>query len=137
MKKQVFALLMAALLLLTACSAPAPAQTAAAEPTQAPVEPAAPTEVPAPEPTATEEPQPESAEFQLEREAGCNQLSIYWTRSSIDFDTSDMWIWFKGKDGRSYPMHQRARERGGGGLHCAHRLLRRGRHQLGHGHQGL
>ena len=50
MKKQVFALLMAALLLLTACSAPAPAQTAAAEPTQAPVEPAAPTEVPAPEP---------------------------------------------------------------------------------------
>ena len=105
MKKQVFALLMAALLLLTACSAPAPAQTAAAEPTQAPVEPAAPTEVPAPEPTATEEPQPESAEFQLEREAGCNQLSIYWTRSSIDFDTSDMWIWFKGKDGRSYPMH--------------------------------
>ena len=104
MKKQVFALLMAALLLLTACSAPAPAQTAAAEPTQAPVEPAAPTEVPAPEPTATEEPQPESAEFQLEREAGCNQLSIYWTRSSIDFDTSDMWIWFKGKDGRSYPM---------------------------------
>ncbi len=105
MKKQVFALLMAALLLLTACGAPAPAQTAAAEPTQAPVEPAAPTEAPAPEPAATEEPQPESAEFQLEREAGCNQLSIYWTRSSIDFDTSDMWIWFKGKDGRSYPMH--------------------------------
>ncbi len=105
MKKQLFALLLAALLLLTACGGPA--QTATAEPTQAPVEKPAETAAPAPTaaPTAapTEEPAPE--EYQLEREPGCNQLSIYWTKDKIDIDTSDMWIWFKGKDGRSYPMH--------------------------------
>ena len=58
----------------------------------------APTEEPAPEPAP-------AAEYELEREPGCNQLSIYWTKDAIDFDASDMWIWFKGKDGRSYPMH--------------------------------
>ncbi len=100
MKKQVFALLLAALLLLTACG---PAQTATAAPTQAPAE--KPVETAAPVPTAapTEAPAPE--EYQLPREAGCNQLSIYWTKDKIDIDTSDMWIWFKGKDGKSYPMH--------------------------------
>ncbi len=102
MRKHIFALLLAVLLLLTACTGPA--KTAAA-PTEAP---AAATEAPAPEPTAapTEEPAPEPAgAYTLEREAGCNQLSLYWTRGAIDFDTSDMWIWFKGKEGKSYPMH--------------------------------
>ena len=101
MRKRVFALFLAALLLLTACAAPAKTATA---PTEAP----AATEAPAPEPTAapTEAPAAEpEAEYQLEREPGCNQLSLYWTKSSIDFDTSDMWIWFKGRDGKSYPMH--------------------------------
>ena len=101
MRKHVFALFLAALLLLTACAAPAKTATA---PTEAP----AATEAPAPEPTAapTEAPAAEpEAEYQLEREPGCNQLSLYWTKSSIDFDTSDMWIWFKGRDGKSYPMH--------------------------------
>ena len=100
MKKQIFALLLAALLLLTACRGPA--KTATAEPAQTPeekpVETAAPTAVP---PT----PEPEPDEYQLEREPGCNQLSIYWTKETIDFDTSDMWIWFAGKEGRGYPMH--------------------------------
>ena len=102
MRKQILAIMLAALLLLTACAAPA--QQAAA-PTAAPA-PAA-TAAPAEEPSAApaEEPQAEPEEYQLEREAGCNQLSIYWTKASIDIATSDMWIWFKGKDGRGYAMH--------------------------------
>ena len=111
MKKHIFALLLAALLVFTAC---APAKTATAAPTEAPAATEAPapepTEAPTAEPTAapTEEPAPEpapAAEYELEREPGCNQLSIYWTKETIDFDTSDMWIWFAGKEGRGYPMH--------------------------------
>ena len=103
MKKHIFALLLAALLLVTAC---APAQqTAAPAPTAAVEATAAPTAKPTAAPTEVPTPEPAPAEYQLEREAGCNQLSIYWTKDKIDIDTSDMWIWFKGKDGRSYPMH--------------------------------
>ncbi len=98
MKKQIFALLLAALLLLTACAAPA--QSAKADPTQAPA-----TQAPTAEPTAAPTEEPAPAEYELEREPGCVQLSLYWTKTNIDFDTSDMWIWFKGKDGKSYPMH--------------------------------
>ena len=85
MKRHIVALLLAVLLTLTAFGAPvqdAAATTEGPAPTQAPAE-----------------------EYQLEREAGCRQLSIYWTKDTIDFDTSDMWIWFKGRDGRGYPMH--------------------------------
>ena len=98
MRKHIFALLLAALMLLTACAAPA--QSAKADPTEAPA-----TEAPAPEPTAAPTAEPAPAEYELEREPGCVQLSLYWTKKDIDFDTSDMWIWFKGKDGKSYPMH--------------------------------
>ena len=107
MKKQIVALLLAALLLLTACGGAAKTPEAASA--EGSAEAAAPTETPKKEPTAapTEAPTPEPApaEYTLEREAGCNQLSIYWTKDKIDLDTSDMWIWFKGKDGKSYPMH--------------------------------
>ena len=96
MKKQLFAVLLAALLLLTACGGSA--QTAAV-PTEGPAV------MEAPVPTEAPTPEPEPAEYQLERESGCNQLSIYWTKASIDFDSSDMWIWFKDREGRSYPMH--------------------------------
>ena len=98
MRKHISALLLAVLLLLTACAAPT--QFAKADPTAAPAT-VAPTAEPTPIPTE----EPVSAEYELEREPGCNQLSLYWTKKSIDFDTSDMWIWFKGKDGKSYPMH--------------------------------
>ena len=96
MKKQMFAVLLAALLLLTACAAPA--QTATA-PTEAP----AATEAPAPAEAPT--PEPEPAEYQLEREAGCNQLSIYWTKDKFNIDTSDMWIWFKDSLTQRVPRH--------------------------------
>ena len=87
MRKHIFALLLAALMLLTACAAPA--QSAKADPTEAPA-----TEAPAPEPTAAPTAEPAPAEYELEREPGCVQLSLYWTKKDIDFDTSDMWIWF-------------------------------------------
>lgn len=38
------------------------------------------------------------------RKAEGNLLSIYWTASSIDFEKSDVWIWYDGKDGRGYPF---------------------------------
>ncbi len=52
------------------------------------------------EPTAT---QP-SNEYTLEREDGCNQLTIYWAGEE-DLATCDIWIWFPGKDGKGYEMH--------------------------------
>mgnify|MGYP002624733637 CR=1 FL=1 len=68
-------------------------------------------ETPAPTeaaPVETEAPQaeePNSDEYQLPREDGCNQLTLYWKADSIDFETSDMWIWFPGKDGKGYQMY--------------------------------
>ncbi len=98
MRKHIFALLLAALMLLTACAAPAQQAAApTAEPTAPPTDTPAPTEAPTPEPAP--------AEYELAREPGCNQLSIYWTKDKIDFDSSDMWIWFLGKEGRGYLMH--------------------------------
>ena len=102
MRKQIFAIMLAVLLLLTACAAPAQ-QTAAPTGTPGSAATAAPAEEPSAAPA--EEPQAEPEEYQLEREAGCNQLSIYWTKGTMDIGTSDMWIWFKGKEGRGYAMH--------------------------------
>ena len=69
MKKQIFALLLATLLLLTACASPA--QTATAAPTQAPAEKPVETAAPAPTAAPTEAPAPE--EYQLSGAV----LSIY------------------------------------------------------------
>ena len=44
-------------------------------------------------------------EYFLPREDGTRQLTLYWKADVIDFETSDMWIWFAGKDGRGYPMY--------------------------------
>ncbi len=44
-------------------------------------------------------------EYTLEREDGCNQLTIYWA-GSADLAKCDIWIWFPGKDGRGYEMHE-------------------------------
>ena len=54
-----------------------------------------------------EEPEQEAApdEYFLEKEDGCNQLTLYWKADSINFETSDMWIWFPGADGRGYQMY--------------------------------
>ena len=39
-------------------------------------------------------------EYFLPKEDGKNQLTVYWKADSINFDTSDMWMWFPGGDGR-------------------------------------
>ena len=78
-------------------------QPAANEPEQTAEEPTeAPSVEPEPEPVAV---QPDPDEWMLEREDGMNQLTVYWKADSINFDTSDMWMWFPGKDGKGYEMH--------------------------------
>ena len=63
------------------------------------------TEAPAVEPSepAAQETLPD--EYFLPKEDGMNQLTIYWKDDSINFETSDMWMWFPGKDGRGYQMY--------------------------------
>ena len=60
---------------------------------------------PAKEPEQSADAQEPVEEFMLEPEEGCNQLTIYWRKDQIDFDTGDMWIWFEGKDGRGYQLY--------------------------------
>ena len=109
MIKRVFAVLLCVLMLgALACTQPAPRGAEAPVPTEtetepAPEEPAAlqATEEPAaPAPIAEAE-----EEYTLEPEPGCNQLTIYWTAESINFDTSDVWLWFPGADGRGYRFY--------------------------------
>ena len=106
MKKRLFAFVLAALMILAACTnAAVPKDTATAP---EPVEAETATQVPEQKPVQAEEkPQeePSSDEYTLEREAGCNQLTIYWTAPSINFDTSDVWIWYGEKAGKGYLFH--------------------------------
>ena len=39
----------------------------------------------------------------MEREEGCNLLTFYW-KGTADLETSDVWIWWEGKDGSGYPL---------------------------------
>ena len=39
----------------------------------------------------------------VEREDGCNLLTFYW-KGTADLETSDVWIWWDGKDGSGYPL---------------------------------
>ena len=39
----------------------------------------------------------------VEREEGCNLLTFYW-KGTADLATSDIWIWWEGKDGSGYPL---------------------------------
>lgn len=69
----------------------------------------------APEPTAapeqTAEPEEENVssveteEYTLEREPGCNQLTLYWKHPSGSYENCDVWVWFPGKDGRGILFH--------------------------------
>ncbi len=44
-------------------------------------------------------------DYTLEREAGTNQLTFYWSSSSADYTKCDMWIWYPNADGRGYVFH--------------------------------
>ena len=39
----------------------------------------------------------------IERQEGCNLLTFYW-KGTADLETSDVWIWWDGKDGSGYPL---------------------------------
>ena len=108
MQKRWIACFLALLMILGlfACRQPAanePNETVE-QPTTAPV--SEPTEPPAAEPEPEPaQPDPILEEYFLPKEEGMNQLTVYWKTDSINYATSDMWMWFPGKDGRGYEMH--------------------------------
>ncbi len=94
--------------LLAACGeAPAPAekpeeQSAPAQDTQPEKEGPPKEEAPKEEPPA---PAPTEDEYTLEKEPGCNQLTLYWNHPSADYSKCDVWIWFPGRDGSGNLFH--------------------------------
>ncbi len=108
MQKRWIACFLALLMILGlfACRQPAanePNETVE-QPTAAPV--SEPTEPPAAEPEPEPvQPDPILEEYFLPKEEGMNQLTVYWKADSINYATSDMWMWFPGADGRGYEMY--------------------------------
>ncbi|MBQ6236405.1 MAG: type I pullulanase, partial [Clostridia bacterium] len=108
MQKRWIACFLALLMILGlfACRQPAanePNETVE-QPTTAPV--SEPTEPPAAEPEPEPaQPDPILEEYFLPKEEGMNQLTVYWKTDSINYATSDMWMWFPGADGRGYEMY--------------------------------
>lgn len=50
---------------------------------------------------------PSDQEYTLPLEDGKKQLTIYWTYpGGVDFATSDIWMWWTGKEGSGYTMHE-------------------------------
>ncbi len=51
---------------------------------------------------------PDPNEYTIEREEGCYQLTLYWNKGTFpcDYSTCDIWIWYEGGVGKSYPMHE-------------------------------
>ncbi len=67
----------------------------------------APTETPTEESTdPPSEWQPPEDEYILEREDSCRQITFYWTHPNLDIATSDIWVWWDGKEGSGYLMHE-------------------------------
>ena len=67
--------------------------------------PAAESPAPAETPAETEAPEPAPELYTLEREPGCNQLTIYWYRDGTDYSKCDVWVWFPGRDGHGELFH--------------------------------
>ena len=99
--KRSLALLLALLMslsLLAGCGN-APAETGKTDTAQTQ------TGAPAAEPTPEPPPAVPEDEWTLEREAGCRQLTLYWTHPSADYDKCDVWLWFPGRDGSGNLFH--------------------------------
>lgn len=45
------------------------------------------------------DPSIEDENYTLDLEDGQNQVIFYWTKSNLNIQTSDIWIWWDGKDG--------------------------------------
>ncbi len=50
--------------------------------------------------------QPPSGEYTLDREEGHKQITFYWTHPNLDIATSDIWVWWDGKEGSGYLLHE-------------------------------
>ncbi len=44
-------------------------------------------------------------EYTIDKEPGKNQLTIYW-KGNADVATTDIWMWWDGKEGSGYPVHE-------------------------------
>ena len=90
MKKNLFRILtfmLALAMVLGGCSGSDPTPTTA--PTTAPTEPPAP------------------PEYTLEKEPGHNQVTFYWDNANkTDLSKADIWIWWDGKEGSGYLLHE-------------------------------
>ena len=60
----------------------------------------------APTTTAPTEP-PAPPEYTLEKEPGHNQVTFYWDNANkADLSKADVWIWWDGKEGSGYLLHE-------------------------------
>ncbi|MBQ5952392.1 MAG: type I pullulanase [Lachnospiraceae bacterium] len=97
------AILMLLATVLSSCGKPETPTTAPV--TEAPTESS--TEKPTEPPTQPTENAP-AEEFELPKEAGKNQLSLYWHSDTADYSKCDVWMWWDGADGRGYEFHPSA-----------------------------
>ena len=58
------------------------------------------------QPASTAEQAVEYEDYSLAPEPGTNQVTFYWTKEGVDYDTCDMWIWYPNADGHGYPFHR-------------------------------
>ena len=99
--KRLLSLLLALLMLvslLAACGESPKEEPAAQEEAEAAQEPAAEDAAPAEEAPAEEE-------YFLEKEPGCNQLTLYWNHPTADYSKCDVWLWYPGGDGGGQLFH--------------------------------
>ena len=47
----------------------------------------------------------EEAEYELAKEPGTRQLTLYWNHPDADYSKCDVWLWFPGKDGSGQVFH--------------------------------
>jgi len=48
----------------------------------------------------------DSDEYQLAKEDGCNQLTVYWNYKGTQLDKCDLWVWWEDKEGSGYLFHE-------------------------------
>lgn len=53
-----------------------------------------------------DDPSIEDENYTLDLEEGKNQVIFYWTKSNLNIQTSDIWIWWDGKEGSGNLMHK-------------------------------
>ena len=62
-------------------------------------------ETASPNPTASPTASIPKDEYTLEKEAGHNQLTLYWTYPG-SYENCDIWMWWDGKEGSGHLFHE-------------------------------